>query len=349
MIEGLVMAGDQQNDQFLSGSELNLNNLEPQQKSTWPKYSADLFEDLAAQIIGFVPNGLGLIYDDLLKRMPIFGQVFESQTLETSLKFILGITIGQGVAKDIGQYLFRPIGYVIGQVLGSTILAKVLPKVYRGKAGNVIYQLSGQTMFGAMIALLAVLVGFKLSTGLSLNNLSVSIVLLSLAVGASVGLMAKSMLLLAITMVQRANAATMRRNVARAKSLGTKLKQLTKQKAKSRVYREAQDLIQQMNGPKSQETMEAFFKEQYESMVYNMNIKIDRHFNYLIDKACCGDMEAQKRLVNLIPKRQASKFSDQTPLEVMLDRIFNDRTLFQLKDDIDNSYDRFRYQALKAG
>lgn len=340
------MKGEQKADVEIVDVEKQAPSSPP--KMTWSKYFADAFEDFFAHLIGFIPNGLDIIYNDLLKKIPFVGQAFEIQTIETVLKLLLGITIGQGIAQDVAKYVFRPVGYSVGVLIGDTVVANFKePQNYKGKIGEIVYQLSGQTVFGALFGLVAVLAGFYFSTGLTFSELHLDIIAMSIAVGASVGLMAKAMLLLAINMVQKANAANMRRNVKRAKTIGTKLKEISKQKAKSRVYREAQDLIQQMNGPKSQETMETFFKNQYESMVYNMNKKIDRHFNFLIDKACCGDIEAQKKLVALIPKKQMNKFSDKTPLELMMDRIFNHRMLFQLKDDIDNSYDRWRYLELR--
>lgn len=309
----------------------------------WSFFIADLFEDSFAALLGFIPNGIGSIYDNYLKNMPIVGKLFEIQSVETVLKIILGVTIGQGIAMDAAKYIFRPIGFLIGAALGSTILASLkLPSPYKGKIGDVCYHLSGQTVLGALIGLIAVVMAGVIKP--ELGTLNTKVLLLSLVAGACVGLMTKAMLLLAINIVNQANAANLRRSIRQAKNLSEKLKEIAKQKIKSKIYQEAQDLIQKMNGPQSQENLEAFLQDQYESIVYHTNQKINRHFNYLSDRACCGDIQALKKLKMLIQKKQRNKFIDKSPLEVMIDRIFNQRTIFQLRDDIDNSYDRWRYQ-----
>lgn len=323
--------------------------VEKQQSAlSWADYAADLFEDAFANLIGFIPNGLAFIYDELMKKIPVVGPLFEVQSVETILKLLTGITIGQGIARDLGKYCFRPIGYIVGSVFAPLLSRiKKSPKQYRGQMGEIIDELSGQTLLGALTALGAVSLGFYLQEGLGLSALSPMILMMSIGAGAGIGLITKAMLLLAVNMVQQANAANMRRNVQRAKSIGAKLKEYTKQKAKGKVYRVALDLIQQMNGPKSKETIDEFFNDQYESMIYHTNQKIDRHFDYLIDKACYGDIQAQKKLNALIPSKKINKFNAQSPLDEMLDRMFNQRMLMQLKDDIDNSYDRWRYSLPK--
>lgn len=315
----------------------------------WGKMTADIFEDLFAGLLAFIPNGLDSIYNELLKEIPVLRVLFEIRTVEMLLKLITGITIGQGVAQDVAKYLFRPIGFGLGALLGSSLAFMQAKPQYNGSIGEVLYRLSGQTVLGALFGLIATAIGFSLASGLTIYDMNINIVLISLVVGASVGLMAKAMLLLSVSMVNRANAANMRRNVKRAKDLSTKLKEAAKQRAKSLILKEAQALIFQVNGPQPQEVVEAFFSSQFEAMAYHTYKKIDRHFNYLADRACSGDLQALKKLQLLIPVRQVNKFKPvKSALEVMIERIFNERTLFQLKDDVDNNYDRWRYADLKV-
>lgn len=333
-----------------SDAKIVVSNVYPklQNAFVWAKIVADIFEDLFAGIFAFIPNGLDSIYDELLKEIPIVRTLFEIRAVEVALKLISGITIGQGVAQDVAKYLFRPIGFVLGALLGSGLTFLKAKPQYNGSIGEVLYRLSGQTVLGGLFGLLATSIGFSLVAGLSLNDINMTVGLMSLGMGASVGLMAKAMLLLSVSMVNRANAANMRRNVKRAKDLSIKLKEAAKQRAKARILKEAQALILQINSTQPQELMDAFFNSQFEAMAYHTYKKIDRHFNYLADRACCGDLQALKKLQLLIPVRQVNKFkSVKSPLEVMIDRIFNERTLFQLRDDVDNSYDRWRYADLK--
>ncbi|MCS5708164.1 hypothetical protein CC99x_004530 [Candidatus Berkiella cookevillensis] len=334
-----------------SDAKIIVSNAYPKLQNTfvWGKMVADIFEDLFAGLFAFIPNGLDSIYNELLKEIPIVRILFEIRAVEIVIKLISGITIGQGVAQDVAKYLFRPIGFGLGALIGSSLAFLKAKPQYNGSIGEILYRLSGQTVLGALFGLLATAIGFSLVSGLSLNDMNMTVVLMSLGVGACVGLMAKAMLLLSVSMVNRANAANMRRNVKRAKDLSIKLKEAAKQRAKSRILKEAQALISQVNGAQPQELMDAFFNSQFEAMAYHTYKKIDRHFNYLADRACCGDLQALKKLQLLIPARQVNKFKPvKSALEVMIDRIFNERTLFQLRDDVDNSYDRWRYADLKV-
>ncbi len=110
-------------------------------------------------------------------------------------------------------------------MLGSSLAFLKAKPQYNGSVGEVLYRLSGQTVLGALFGLLATAIGFSLVSGLSLSDMNMTVVLMSFGVGASVGLMAKAMLLLSVSMVNRANAANMRRNVKRAKDLSIKLKE----------------------------------------------------------------------------------------------------------------------------
>lgn len=306
-----------------------------------------VFEDLGSGLVGFIPNGVEVIYDDILKMLPFVGDVFCVPRVETILKLFTGITIGQGIARNIGRFLFRPIGFMLGALLGTTI--KKQPSYNRG-ISTLLYDLSGQTVIGALIGL-GVLFSLMQFTHILDSAMfhHLEMIVASLLMGAFVGLMAKGLFLLALNMVSKANAANMRRNVNRAKGLNKKLKELAKQKAKSKILMHAQDLLVQMNGAASQHQLEKFLAEQYSKISYHTYKKLDRHFDYLTDRACCGDIKALKKLYRLLPNRKRPTQQGQSTLDEMLNRIFNGHTLFQLKDDVDNTYDSWRYQALQEG
>ncbi len=102
-----------------------------------------------------------------------------------------------------------------------------------------------------------------------------------------------------------------------------------------------------MNGPQSQQYLEEFFNEKYDSIAVSTYQKIERHFNYLTDRACHGDVKALKRMQELIPTRTATE-NAKTPFDVMIERIFNARAVFNLKDDVDSAYDRWQYRFLSV-
>tara|TARA_R110002110_G_scaffold121431_2_gene297288 strand:+ start:121404 stop:122453 length:1050 start_codon:yes stop_codon:yes gene_type:complete len=307
---------------------------------------SDIFDDLGSGIVGFIPNGLDVIYNDILKMLPFIGEIFCVPFVETILKLFMGITVGQGIARDLGRFVFRPLGFMLGALLGATI--KKVPSYNRG-IGPLLYDLSGQTVIGALVGFGVLLSTIQFTDLLTKSAFNLEMITISLLIGAFVGLMAKAMFLLSLNMVSKANAANMKRNVNRAKSLNKKLKEIAKQKAKSKILMYAQDLLLQVNGSESQQQLEAFFSEQYGKISYHTYKKLDRHFDYLTDRACCGDIKALKKMHMLIPNRKRPAPNGVSALDEMLNRIFNGRTLFQLKDDVDNTYDNWRYQGLREG
>jgi len=311
---------------------------------TWARTTSQIFEDLGSGFVGFIPNGLEVIYDNILKMLPFIGEIFCVRIVEIILKLLTGITIGQSIARDVGRFVFKPLGFMLGALLGTTI--KKQPNYNRG-ISLLLYDLSGQTVMGALVGV-CVLFGFMKFTHIleSVTLSTVDLIGASLLIGAFWGLMAKGLFLLAMNMVSKANAANMRRNVNRAKSLNKKLKELAKQKAKSKILMHAQDLLVQMNGAASSSQLEQFLAEQYGKISYHTYKKLDRHFDYLTDRACCGDVKALKKLYMLLPNRKRPTPHGNSTLDEMLNRIFNGRTLFQLKDDVDNTYDSWRYQTL---
>ncbi len=313
----------------------------------WAKLFANVSQDVGQAFIGFLPNGLGLTYEYIFKGFPLLGRFFSLPLVEKSIKLCTGITILQGVAADVAYYLFRPIGFLLGGLLGcSALLKQKQPPAYKGAVSKLFYRLSGQTVIGAIMGLLVLVIGDKIFHQAAFSCSWAHLALAAL-IGAALGLTGKALVIASVTAVNNANLAAVRRNVHRAKTLNEKLKKAARQKAKSQVLREAQDIIQQMNGSESQLNLESFLEEEYESFSANVYKKVDRHFDYLTDRACHGDVKALKRLQELIPTKPAQPGEEKNAFEVMLERIFNDRLLFQLKDDIDTCYDRWYYRFLQ--
>lgn len=304
------------------------------------KVYAYIVEDLSKHLLGFIPNGLNLIYDHAFKALPFVGKFFAHRWVEKVIKLCTGITIGQGLAGDLAYYLFRPVGFVFGIIVGS-VYTKA-PQ-YQGQIGKLLYRLSAQTVGGAVIAISGLLIASQFSSQVVINF---DTLFFALSVGAAFGLAAKAILLFAINSVQNANASAARKNVQRAKELNSKLKAAARQKAKSIILIQAQDIVLQMNGPQSQSSMEAFFEQEYENVAAKIYQKLDRHFNYLADRACHGDISSLKRLQSLVPK--VGKSNAKAPFEVLVERMFNARAIFKLKDDVDTAYDRWQYKFLSV-
>ncbi|MGE3319238.1 MAG: hypothetical protein AB7I18_08065 [Candidatus Berkiella sp.] len=307
------------------------------QLNQWATWFADGLEDTARAVLQFVPNGFNAIYNDILKRLPLLGKFFAQKNVETGIKFCTGITITQELGNDVAYFLFRPIGFGVGYLLGLFNTSRLAPQ-YQGNIGRLIAKFSGQTVLGALLGLF-----------ISLFQSPVSYHFMGMAsgVGALLGLFAKSTFLFALHSFQEANALAIRKNVQKAKEINSRLKVAVREKAKSRILMQAQDIIQQMNGPQSQQNLAEFFQSEYDKISQTTHQKIERHFNYLADRACHGDMEALKRLQQLVPiKGQES--DAKSALETMLDRMFNARAIAKIKDEVDSAYDRWQYRFLKS-
>lgn len=305
------------------------------QLKQWATWFADGLEDTAAAIALFLPNGLNAIYNDMLKRLPWVGNFFSHKAVEKVIKFCTGISLSQDLGRDVAYFLFRPVGYAVGYLLGLLNAGQLAPQ-YKGKIGKFIGKFAGQTTAGALL-------GFVVSLGFSA---SFSTKVLATGIGALLGIFAKTIFLFAMHSLNEANALAARKNVHKAKELNARLKVAVREKAKSRILREAQDIIQQMNGPQSQQNLSEFFQSEYDRISQGTYQKIERHFNYLADRACHGDVEALKRLYQLLP-RQTDQMSEPTALEIMLDRMFNARAVAKIKDEVDSAYDRWQYRFLK--
>ena len=155
------------------------------------------------------------------------------------------------------------------------------------------------------------------------------------------------MYLIAANFILAANAATIRKNVQRAKSLSGKLKAAAKHKAKLRIVNLAETSLQQTNGQILQKKLNDFFSEHYEVISKHAYKKIDRHLNYLADRACHGDINALRRLYGLVPGRQTLTKAHSQSLDEMLARIFNRRAVEKMKDDIDTVYDVWQFRHLQ--
>jgi hypothetical protein len=229
---------------------------------------------------------------------------------------------------------------MLGSVFNKTPL-------YQGQVGKLLYRLSAQTVSGSLLGFLVFMLTARWlipSIDVNINNIA-----LATGIGALLGLFTKGLLLVAMNTVNSANAATVRRNVQKAKDLNGKLKFASKQKAKSLILMQAQDIIQQMNGPQSQQYLEDFFTQEFENISTGTYQKIDRHFNYLTDRACHGDVKALKRLQELTPNNNVNEsMSEKKPFEVLIERIFNARAVLKLKDTVDTAYDRWQYRYLSV-
>lgn len=308
----------------------------------WGHFFADIAADLIQSLLGFIPNGLNITYDCLLKKLPFIGAFFRHTWVEETLKFGCGITIGRGLSKDIGRYLLWPFGFVFGVIL-APLLRRQPPKAYKNQLGHVFYQLSGQTVSGAIIGVLALIVGIKSLTHSSLASLEWQIWGLALCAGALVGLLAKSVMLLAMDAITRAQAASSRLNAKRAKKLGEILKEKVKERSHQKVYRYARDIIEQMHGPKVESQIQSFFALNHSKVCETTFTKIDRHLDYLSDRGVHGDMTALKKLMKLYRDFQ----QENGALDELIDRILNVREQHNLKNHVDNLYDRWNYQHLR--
>lgn len=317
-----------------------------QQVLLWAKFGGSLTEDVSRGILGFIPNGLNVTYDHTLKEMMLLGKIFSHRWVEQVFKLGTGITIGQGLAQDIAHFIFWPIGFIIGALTGSLLAHQKRKPVYHGQIGKTFYRLSGQTVGGALLGMVFFVILYQCFPALLEGKGHLRSFALFAFAGATLGLLSKILFLLAINAVQESHASTIRRNVQRAKELNSKLKMTAKHKAKSRILMQAQDIIQQVNGSQSQQYLEEFFEEKYESIAISTYQKIERHFNYLADRACHGDLNALKRLKELTASQSTLKQDEKSPLDLMLDRIFNSRAIAKIKDDVDTIYDRWHYRFL---
>ncbi len=323
----------------------DLNKVEtsakPRPFMAWGKYVKALVADVTANILGFVPNGLEFSYDVVLKNIPLLGRLFAHSWIEDTLKLVTGITIGKEVAKDLGEYLFGPLAFIFG--LPIALFTDKAP-VYQGEIGALFKQLSGQTVLGSLLGALAAFSAVYFQAFEFAQLKPISSVLIGAAGGALLGLLSKTMMLVAMDAVTRANAASSRLNAKRAQKLAKLLNERLKEEAHAHVYRHARGIIEQIHGPQIESHLQSFFSQYHDKICEHTFSKIDRHLSYLSDRATHGDMESLKKLYRLY-KMPAQKCQE---LKSMLERILNNEEIFKLQDLVDNYYDEWTYQSLKA-
>lgn len=215
---------------------------------------------------------------------------------------------------------------------------------YKNLISYYLIDISSYMFIGALSGL-AFLFMMLLTSDVKLINLSAYEYGLALAGGALLGSVVKIMMMVAVEMVMRANAASAHLNAKRAKTLGERLKIETKSKVQATVIQHAKDIIFQMHGEEEGFRLESFFDKKMEAMAQGLYLKIDRHLNYLTDRAVHGDITALKRLYRLYRRSPQERAQE---IDNLLDRIINrPQEIEKLKDTIDTLYDqwKFRYYA----
>ncbi len=327
-------------DKQLDGDTLNKDKSSPPKNVlVCARYGADLFSDVVQALLAFIPNGLNVTYNATLKRIPFVGPFFCHQWVEEVLKMVTGITIGKGLSRDLGRYVFWPMGFVLGIFISLFTRDETLK--YKGSFGKVVNQLSGQTMLGALAGVLSLVIGVYTQRALSLEQLPWQVWLVAILGGGLVGMTAKTIMLLALEAVTRANAASSRLNAKRAQKLGTLLKKQLKEKTYQKVYQYARSIIEQNNGPQLESTLTSFFAHNHDNVCETTFKKIDRHITYLTDRAIHGDVAALKKLFSFYRDQNQGNGT----VDAMLERIVNAREVILLKDNVDNLYDRWVYRA----
>jgi len=163
--------------------------------------------------------------------------------------------------------------------------------------------------------------------------------------GVCLGVSFKFIMIFAVEMVMRANAASASLNAKRAKTLGERLKKEAKIKVNAMVIQHAKDIIIQMHGEIETEKLESFFIHKMDAITEDAYFKIDRHLDYLTDRAVHGDIDSLKRLYKLY-RRCAQERAQE--IDSLLERIINPPTeVAKLKDTVDSLYDQwcFRQEA----
>lgn len=201
--------------------------------------------------------------------------------------------------------------------------------------------LSKYLVAGALLGLI-ILWGVTFGWGLPLESLGLYEYIWALAGGFLIGISLKAILLLAVELVMRANAASAQLNAKRAKTLGDRLKMESKDKIRNHVTAHAKAIILQMHGKQPFPQLEDFFQDKIEEMAEQAYFKIDRHLNYLTDRAIHGDIKALKRLYQLYRRNPQERAQE---IERLLDRIINEPSeVEKLKDKIDTLYDYWKFK-----
>lgn len=320
----------------------------PKPTEVWSATIGHAVEDFFEAIIAFIPNGLNALYDGFLKRIPLLGKIFSHAWIEAFLKLLLGITIGKGIARDVARYVFRPIGYAIGWFIGAFYIFPMKSQpTYQGAFGHTMKQLSGMVV---SCALLSILVGVALNTQWGFGSIPLSLWVIYgffAALGALVGCLIKLMILYAMHVVGKNYTQKQQSIYQQSRALCQTVRQLARRQSKGRVLTQAQDIIQQINGPQSQQHLEKFFEAKYDKIADHIHEKIDRHIQFLADRACHGDRLAFQKLkdLNFTGKSIQGKVST---LSALLDKVFNEQAIFKLKDAVDTAFDQWYYRECRS-
>lgn len=194
---------------------------------------------------------------------------------------------------------------------------------------------------GGLVGLLG-LTGIAVAANLSFKNLGGYEWGLAFLVGMGGGIAAKGIMLWIIEMMMRANIAAAQLNAKRAEMLGHRLKIETKDKIQAHVIKHATSIILQMQGEQAAPYLEHFFDHKMHELTEDAYFKIDRHLNYLSDRAVHGDVQSLKRLYQFYRRDLQER---EIEINQLLDRIINTfEEVNNLKDKVDTLYDNWKFR-----
>ncbi len=307
----------------------------------WAQAGGEVAQDIGRGILGFIPDGLIAIYDEGLKNLPIIGTVFQSSLIENLFKFPLNIL--QGLSADISKFLVKPIGFIIGTVLGTGMMTNSSKTPhYRGQIGKFIQKVSGQTLAGGLFGLMLLMILPSIHPMFRFLKLTMPFYCLAIGAGAILGLSFKATMLFAVQAVEAANAASSRMNAKRAQKLCEILKKRTQTKTKEFVYQQVSTILNKYHGEAAMGYIDAFWHDNIDKLLQHPYKKIERHLAYLTDRAITGDLKSLRKLFKLYREEE-----EENKLETLLNRILNDRESFKIKDDADMLFDKWYYQSLR--
>ncbi len=307
----------------------------------WAQTGGYVAQDIGRGILGFIPDGLIAIYDEGLKNLPVLGAIFQVSLIETLIKFPLNIL--QGLSADVSKFLIKPIGFIIGTVLGTGMItnSSKIPN-YQGQIGKFIQKVSGQTLAGGLFGLLLLMILPSIHPIFRFLKLTLPFYVISIGAGAILGLSFKATMLFAVQAVEAANAASSRMNAKRAQKLCEILKNRTKTKTKDFVHQQVVNVLNKYHGEAAMGYIDAFWHDNVDKLLQHPYKKIERHLAYLTDRAISGDLKSLRKLFKLYREE-----GEENKLETLLNRILNDRESFKIKDDADMLFDRWYYQSLR--
>ena len=321
-------------------SKLNANDTYAQNVIYWAQAGGYVAQDMGRGILGFIPDGLIVIYDEGFKHLPILGAIFKIGLIETVIKFPINLL--QGLSADIAKFLIKPIGFIVGAILGSGMITHFSRSPnYKGQIGQFLQKVSGQTLAGGLFGLLLLFVLPVIHPLFRFLKLSWPFYLAAIGGGAILGLAFKATMLFAMQAVEAANAASSRMNVKRAQKLGEILKKRTEGKIKEFVHQQVVNVLNKYHGEAALGYIDAFWHDNIDKLLQHPHKKIERHLAYLTDRAISGDLKSLRKLFKLYREE------GEDTLEMLLNRILNDRESFKIKDEADMLFDKWYYQSLR--